>query len=221
MGKETLELLVEGGKAAPGPSSAPKLSVLKLNVGKIFKEVNEKTSEYKGMQVPVKIEVDTETKEYKISVGTPPVSSLIKKELGIEKAAVAKTEESTEAPKEKPEIEAEGKEGVGEKPKEEKKVVEDKKEEEAEKERPAEEEPEVEEKPKPKPEDIVIGSLKFDQVVKIAKLKKDELLAKDLKAAIKQVAGTANSMTGILIEGKRPKEIIEEIDEGKWDNKLK
>lgn len=184
MGKETLELLVEGGKAAPGPGSAPKLSMLKLNVGEIFKEINEKTSGYAGMQVPVKIEIDIETKQYKILIGTPPVSSLIKKELGIEKAGFAKPEESAapaEAGEEKP----------------------------------------AEEKPKPKEEKIVLGDLKFEQVVKIAKLKMNDFLAKDLKAAVKQVVGTANSMTGILVEGKRPKEIIKEVEEGKWDDKLK
>lgn len=185
MEKETLELLIEGGKAAPGPGSAPKLSMLKLNVGEIFKEINEKTKEYAGMQVPVKIEIDAETKEYKILIGTPPVSSLIKKELGIEKAAIAKPEEIAEAP-------AEGGEG---KP--------------------------VEETSKPKPEEeTVLGDLKFEQAVKIAKLKMDELLAKDLKAAVKQVVGTANSMAGILVEGKKGKEIIKEIEEGKWDGKL-
>ena len=37
------------------------------------------------MKVPVKITVDTTTKKFEVSVGTPPVSALIKKELGIEK----------------------------------------------------------------------------------------------------------------------------------------
>lgn len=184
MGKENIELLVEGGKASPGPTSAPRLSMLKVNVGEIFKQINEKTSEYKGIQVPVKIEIDTVTKEYKVFVGTPSVSSLIKKELGIEKAGVAKKEE-TAAPTE------------------------------------AGEEKSAEEKPAPKEEKVVLGDLKFEQVVKIAKLKMNNFLAKDLKSAIKLVAGTANSMTGIMLEGKRPKEIIKEIEEGKWDDKIK
>jgi large subunit ribosomal protein L11 len=160
--------------------------MLKLNVGEIFKEINERTSEYKGMQVPVKIEIDTETKQHKILVGTPPVSSLIKKELGIEKAGYAKEEAA--APAGTPET--------------------------------GEEKP-VEEKPKPKEEKPVLGDLKFEQVVKIAKLKMNDFLAKDLKAAVKLVLGTANSMTGILVEGKRPKEVMKEVKEGKWDDKLK
>ena len=43
-------------------------------------------------------------------------------------------------------------------------------------------------------------------------MKQEELLAKDLKAAVKQVVGAANSLTGVQVEGKRPKEVIKEID---------
>ena len=39
------------------------------------------------MQVPVKVIIDTDTKEFSISVGTPPAAELIKKEAGIQKAA--------------------------------------------------------------------------------------------------------------------------------------
>lgn len=39
------------------------------------------------MQVPVKVIVDEDTKEFNIKVGTPPTSSLIKKETGIEKGS--------------------------------------------------------------------------------------------------------------------------------------
>lgn len=83
MGKETIDLLVEGGKAAPGPATAPKLSQYKLNIGDVFKEINEKTKEYDGMSVPVKLIIDKKTKEFSVKVGTPPVSSLVKKELGL------------------------------------------------------------------------------------------------------------------------------------------
>lgn len=66
-----------------------------------------------------------------------------------------------------------------------------------------------------------IGSITMDQVVKIAKEKRDTLSAKDFKSAVKQVVGTITSMQGILIEGKKSKEIIQEINEGKWDNLIK
>ncbi|BBL45309.1 50S ribosomal protein L11 [Nanobdella aerobiophila] len=86
MGKETIELLIEGGNAKPGPNIGPKLSQLKLNVGEIINKVNEATKEFKGLQVPVKIIVDTETRKYEIEVGLPPTSSLLKKEAKVEVA---------------------------------------------------------------------------------------------------------------------------------------
>lgn len=39
------------------------------------------------MQVPIKIKVDTDTKTFEISVGTPPASGLIKKEANLEKGS--------------------------------------------------------------------------------------------------------------------------------------
>ncbi len=57
--------------------------------------------------------------------------------------------------------------------------------------------------------------VKMDGVIKVAKERESKLFAKDSKAAIKTVLGTLNSMNGVLVDGKRPKEIIREIDEGK------
>lgn len=85
MAKETIDILVEGGNAKPGPTTAPKFSQYKINVGEVFQKINEETKEYRGMNVPVKIIIDTDTKSYTIKVGVPPVSSLIKKELNLEK----------------------------------------------------------------------------------------------------------------------------------------
>jgi len=87
---EIIELLVEGGKAAPGPSTAPKLSALKLNVGEIFAKINQLTKQFEGMDVPVKIIVDKQTRKYEIEVGLPPTSSLLKKEAGIDVAKITK-----------------------------------------------------------------------------------------------------------------------------------
>jgi len=87
---EVIELLVEGGKAAPGPSTAPKLSALKLNVGEIFAKINQLTKQFEGMDVPVKIIVDKQTGKYEIEVGVPPTSSLLKKEAGIDVAKITK-----------------------------------------------------------------------------------------------------------------------------------
>jgi large subunit ribosomal protein L11 len=56
----------------------------------------------------------------------------------------------------------------------------------------------------------------FDQLVKIAKMKKSALLAKDLKAAAKEVVGTCKTL-GVTVEGKSPKDITKEIDSGAYD----
>ena len=87
MGKQTVEVLVDAGKATAGPPIGSSLGQLGVNVGKIVMEINEKTKALAGMQVPVKIIVDTSTKHYEIKIGTPPVSALIKKKLAIEKGS--------------------------------------------------------------------------------------------------------------------------------------
>jgi len=64
-----------------------------------------------------------------------------------------------------------------------------------------------------------VGNLTMEQAVKIAKMKKPTLLAKNLKAAIKEVLGTCLSM-GVTVEGKDPREVQRELDEGKYDELL-
>jgi large subunit ribosomal protein L11 len=87
MGKETIELLIEGGKATAAPPLGPAVAPMKINVQAVVDKINDKTKEMAGMQVPVKVIVDSDTKEFEIEVGTPPVSALIKKELKLEKGA--------------------------------------------------------------------------------------------------------------------------------------
>ena len=87
MGKITVSALVQGGKASAGPPLGPALGPTGVNIGKVIAEINEKTKDFAGIQVPVKVIVDPSTKEFEIEVGTPPVSALIKKEIGIEKGA--------------------------------------------------------------------------------------------------------------------------------------
>ncbi len=84
---ESIDLLIEGGKAAPGPAVAQKLGPAGINIGEVMSRINEKTSSFKGMQVPVKLKVDTKTKEVDIEVGVPPTTQLIKKELNLQKGA--------------------------------------------------------------------------------------------------------------------------------------
>ena len=85
---QSVSTMVEGGKASTGPPLGPALGPLGLNLGQIVKEINEKTKDFQGMQVPVTVTIiDAETKKYEIKVGIPPTSALIKKELKIEKGS--------------------------------------------------------------------------------------------------------------------------------------
>lgn len=87
MAKETIDILVEGGKATAAPPLGPALGPLGVNIGQVVSEINKKTGDFKGMKVPVKVTVDRDTKAFSISIGTPPASALIKKEAGLDKGA--------------------------------------------------------------------------------------------------------------------------------------
>jgi large subunit ribosomal protein L11 len=84
---ETIEALVDGGNATPGPPLGPILGPLGINIMEVVKVINEKTKSFEGMKVPVKVIVDTKTNEFEVSIGTPPTSALILKELGLEKGS--------------------------------------------------------------------------------------------------------------------------------------
>ncbi|MEM2118668.1 MAG: 50S ribosomal protein L11 [Candidatus Bathyarchaeia archaeon] len=66
------------------------------------------------------------------------------------------------------------------------------------------------------PHSAKVGNLTLEQVIRIAKMKRPELLAKDLKDAAKEVLGSCVSM-GVTAEGKDPREVQKEIDAGKYD----
>ena len=154
-GKKVVKALVSGGQATAGPPLGPALGPLGVNVLAIVNKINEITKQYAGMKVPIQITVDTETKEFEVSVGTPTTSALIVSELGVEKGSGA--------------------------PKTEK-----------------------------------VGNLSMQKVVKIAKVKHSELLARKLKSAVKEVLGSCVSM-GVTVEEKDPREVQKEVDEGKHD----
>ena len=82
-----VKLLVEGGNMTPGPAIAQQLGPMGINLGEVISQVNEATKQFKGITVPVHLEVDTATKQFTIKVLSPPTSELLKKELGIEKAS--------------------------------------------------------------------------------------------------------------------------------------
>ena len=64
-----------------------------------------------------------------------------------------------------------------------------------------------------------IGDLPLEKIIKIAIIKKEQLTAKTLKAAVKTILGSARSI-GITVEGKDPKIVQKEIDEGLYDELL-
>jgi len=88
-----VEVLVEGGKASPGPPLGPALGPLGVKIKDVVESINEHTKAYAGMEVPVKITVDAGKVD--IKVGIPPTSSLINKELGMEKAQTDSTTDYT------------------------------------------------------------------------------------------------------------------------------
>ncbi|HOD86369.1 MAG TPA: 50S ribosomal protein L11 [Methanoculleus sp.] len=83
---ETVEVLVPGGKATAGPPLGPALGPLGINVKAVVDEINRKTAEFNGMQVPVTVTVD-DKRNFTIEVGIPPTAALIKKEAGIERGS--------------------------------------------------------------------------------------------------------------------------------------
>ena len=86
MGKLTVESLIEGGKATAAPPLGPALGPTGVNIGQVVQEINKKTDAMKGMQVPVKVTIDDETKEFTIEIGTSPDAEVITKEEFLKKA---------------------------------------------------------------------------------------------------------------------------------------
>ncbi len=64
-----------------------------------------------------------------------------------------------------------------------------------------------------------VGNLKMDQAIKLARMKRDSMLAADLKAGVKEVLGVCVSM-GITIEDKPPKVMLKEITDGEHDSEF-
>jgi len=154
---KVVEALVSGGQATAGPPLGPALGPLGVNVLAIVNKINEMTKSYAGMKVPVKITVNTENKEFEVSVGIPTTSALLVSEMGVAKGSGA-------------------------------------------------------------PSTQKIGNLSLAQIIKIAKIQ-TKLLARNLKNAAKEVLGSCVSM-GITVEGRDPREVQKEIDEGKYDELL-
>jgi len=82
-----IDLMVEGGKASPTPQMAQTLGPMKINIGEVINKINEKTTSFNGIKVPVKLTIDEKTKEVDIEIGSPPAMELIKKEINLKKGS--------------------------------------------------------------------------------------------------------------------------------------
>ncbi len=83
---DTVEALVEGGRATAGPPLGPALGPKGVNTGQVVAKINEKTKVFEGMKVPIKVIINDD-KTFDIKVGVPPMSALIKSELGVASGA--------------------------------------------------------------------------------------------------------------------------------------
>ncbi|MDR3205532.1 MAG: 50S ribosomal protein L11 [Candidatus Methanoplasma sp.] len=79
---DTVEALIDGGKATAGPPLGPALGPKGVNTGEVIAKINEKTKAFAGMKVPVKIIIN-DNKTFEIKVGTPSMAALVKSELGL------------------------------------------------------------------------------------------------------------------------------------------
>jgi len=154
-----IKLLVEGGAMQPGPALSQKLGPAGINIGQVISKVNDATKSFKGLKVPVELDVDLGTKQFEVKVSSPPVSELLKRELKLEKGS-----------------------GIQKK--------------------------------------LQIGNASIEQIISIAQQKLPNLLAKNMKAAVKSVIGTCTSL-GILVENKNPIEAGKDVDAGKYDKEIK
>ena len=76
------------------------------------------------------------------------------------------------------------------------------------------------EKGSAEPNAKVAGNLPFEAAVRIAGMKIDGMLSYELKTAVREVVGTCVSM-GVTVDGKKPKDVLVAIGEGKYDSAIK
>ncbi len=84
---ETISTLVDAGNASAGPPLGPALGPLPVDIGAVVSEINEKTQDFEGMEIPVDVEVDEETGDFTVEVGTPPTAALLRDKAGIDRGS--------------------------------------------------------------------------------------------------------------------------------------
>lgn len=144
---------------APGPVLSQKLGPIGININQVIQKVNDSTKNFNGLKVPVELDVDPSTKAFEVKVFSPPVSELLKRELGIAKGS-----------------------GMQKK--------------------------------------MTPYNASIEQIISVAKIKIPNMLARNLKAAVKLVVGTCGSL-GVLVENKIAVEVEREIEDGKYDKEIK
>jgi large subunit ribosomal protein L11 len=80
---ETIEALVPGGQADPGPPLGPELGPTPVDVQAVVQEINDQTEAFDGTEVPVTI-IYEDDGSFEIEIGVPPTAELIKDEAGFE-----------------------------------------------------------------------------------------------------------------------------------------
>ncbi|MGC8600999.1 MAG: 50S ribosomal protein L11 [Thermoprotei archaeon] len=63
------------------------------------------------------------------------------------------------------------------------------------------------------------GDISMETIIKVAEQRVKSLNASNFKAAVKTILGVAASV-GLTVEGKKPKEVIAELESGKYDQLL-
>ena len=79
----TIEVLVPGGQANPGPPLGPELGPTPVDVQAVVQEINDQTAAFDGTEVPVTVDYDDDG-SFTIEVGVPPTAELIKDEAGFD-----------------------------------------------------------------------------------------------------------------------------------------
>jgi large subunit ribosomal protein L11 len=79
----TIEVLVPGGQANPGPPLGPELGPTPVDVQAVVSEINAQTEAFDGTEVPVTVDYEDDG-SFTIDVGVPPTAELIKDEAGFE-----------------------------------------------------------------------------------------------------------------------------------------
>ena len=80
---DSIEVLVPGGQADPGPPLGPELGPTPVDIQAVVGEINDQTAAFDGTEVPITITYEDDG-SFGIEVGVPPTAELIKDEAGFD-----------------------------------------------------------------------------------------------------------------------------------------